>query len=357
MTPLPTRAVCLAAILISLGGLTDVAPAAVVLLRGGGVLCGAVRIDGDDCIVSNAGAETIVDTSQVAMIAEDLPACYQRQSARLTADDADARARLAWWCLDHSLVDQAEREIALIARAAPGHDQLRDLYVATTARRKAEELASEPAQASVAAAVARAYPAARRVDSAASSDDEREFREVVEPLLLKHCGTTHCHGARSHDGLRLLGTGENVLGTTRLQSQVNLRAVRDYLDQEAPDKSRLLVVATAPHGQRPAAPLTAGDPDYQAVVAWVYAVAGSNPPPIEPRAVAARIPEPAGYEDEFALLDAAWAEASEDGELPPNAGRPAIEEPAARTPADPMDPVIYNRRQSARRANSTSGPR
>lgn len=346
MSPYPTLRWIVPSLVLcaSVGGISG--QGAVVLLTTGGVLEGTVSLQGDRCVVaSDAVGETTVPTVAVALIAADLSECYRRLDSRVASGDAEARVRLAWWCLDNGLVAEAQRELAQATTIDGDLGDLPKLRAAVAAK------TDTAATVLPTTLIAGEPPAARGPAAPATAPEGRAdltvFRRDAEPVLLKNCSTSRCHGSRTRDGFRLLGVPDLARGPTRLQSQANLRATAAWLDDEAPDQSRLLTEALRPHApgvsDRPLAP---NDDEFAVLRSWVFRSVGHSvapPPPKRPAPEA-----PAEFADEFALLDAAWSESGgEEADVVSQVGG-SVREPRMNRPNrfdDELDPAIYNQRR------------
>jgi hypothetical protein len=73
------------------------------------------------------------------------------------------------------------------------------------------------------------------------------FAQMIQPMLVAHCGSAACHGPGSPSKLQLFRPPAGSLPSRRL-TQRNLYSVLEWVDRDDPAKSPLLNVPTRPHG-------------------------------------------------------------------------------------------------------------
>jgi hypothetical protein len=103
-----------------------------------------------------------------------------------------------------------------------------------------------------------------------------EFTASVHPMIARACATAGCHAPGNETGFTLLRLPQSRSVSRRL-TQRNLYNAVQLVDYSQPENSRLLEVASKPHG-----PLKAGvfgdqrSPKYRELAAWVSQLTGSR---------------------------------------------------------------------------------
>ena len=314
----------------------------VLVLRNGNVLEGDIRRHGDYYRIDLTGASFQVPAAQVDMYCGTLDEAYERRRRDRSGESADAHLELARWCIRHSLLEQASREVLDARTADPGHPGLRmlDAQLGQMLQlRAAKELATpQPASAVQPAALETAVeprveppaPVGFDVSPAAQS----EFVRRIQPMLVHGCATG-CHTPDSRQQLQLdrwalEGSGD----ATRIRR--NLAAAIRQIDKDDPASSPLVQWARASHGDglgkasKPLAP-------YQAALLmdWVNSAAGVTPPPAD---AAAGVPAPLASD-----MAADGADSAAEPDEPTITSRRAAAEKKF-TPRDEFDAEIFNRR-------------
>jgi hypothetical protein len=121
------------------------------------------------------------------------------------------------------------------------------------------------------------------------------FTNVIQPLLINQCSTSHCHGPTSDSPLKLLRVAAGKTQSRRA-TQRNLHAVLNAINHDDPDSSLLLTMPTQPHGSSAAAVFTSRQAfQYRQLVDWVYAITHRKKAPAAPVAAS---PSSPGWPDE-----------------------------------------------------------
>jgi hypothetical protein len=103
-----------------------------------------------------------------------------------------------------------------------------------------------------------------------------EFTATVHPMVTRACATAGCHAPGNDTQFTLLRLPQSRTASRRL-TQRNLYNTVQLVDFDRPEKSRLLEVASKPHG-----PLKAGvfgdqrSPKYRELAAWVSQLSGNR---------------------------------------------------------------------------------
>jgi len=294
--------------------------AGMLVLRNGNVLSGHVIRLKDHYQVQMPNGQLQVPADQVELFCHSLDEAYEQRRRMRTGSTADSHLELAHWCLRHRLYEHASREL-LDARAIdPGHRKLamleRGLQHIQRTRvltRRATEVVTLQSQ--------NEPKLSQRVPQRARA----MFVRQIQPMLVKSCAATGCHGAGSSWQLNRLA----VEGVGHPQATLgNLTSTLAQIDWQVPRESPLLILARATHGEGPSQPLSLRQ--LQLLQSWLQQLSTSS----QTSELADTHADPASFR-------------SSSGVRTANA---AIE--------DPFDPEVFNRRhgRSAIRVNASIQP-
>jgi hypothetical protein len=232
---------------------------------------------------------------QVERSFDTLEEAYQYKLARLPEDDPAERLRLARWCLNLHLTDEAKSQLEKVLEISPEHGpakaMLAKISQPPSSRAPAGELkVDEGVQQAGAEAVVEDRPGA--LDSAVLRGAEHrmgitglpvifdlpqpvalrraeEFKQFVHPILQAYCAK--CHNAEYEGDFQLepMKTGRQ---RTSDAMRTNLDATLRLIDAENPAKSELLSSTLRPHGPGPRKrPIFPGSNNraYQILATWV----------------------------------------------------------------------------------------
>lgn len=317
----------------------------VVVLRNGNALAGVVQRVGGHYRIENAGAVLQVPVGQVETACASFEEAYELRRKQRVGNSADGHLELARWCLRHSLLPQAAREILDARTDDPGHPALRslDLQLQQGLADEASRLERE-AKAQAVALAAHQQPVApepyiaaeRNIDP--SAEAQEKFVRSIQPMLIHNCTTSGCHSASSTQQLQLDRWALEGSGIPALIRK-NLDQVLHQVDAEDPPSSPIMRRARQAHGfrnERLSKPLE----PYQAalLLEWLNQAAGVEPDvePADELAPPETIPGDAEKTFTEEMLDEAALELLGDR-------RPKT----AFTPRDAFDPEIFNRQRSA----------
>jgi hypothetical protein len=334
----------------------------VLVLENEHTLEGDIEREGDQYRVRRSIGETRVPADQVLRLCANLEEAYAYLGTRANLRDPDERLRLAHWCQQHGLREQALAEAAASVRLQPGNREslrlLQHLQRTVPAGKAAEE--AEPPHA-----------AAAPIDL--DMESLSQFATHVQPILMNTCAT--CHVADRGGSFKLVRAYEAGL-INRRSTQQNLAAVLAQVNRQQWLASPFLTKALSIHGEMAQPPLKGRQtPAYRTLEEWVQNALAHNPAlqdHVQVAATAALGPEPAEKS-----AGGEWAvEAKVKGQekpalpLPPPAmpppdqvagslaavpgnedGRPKLSGPPPAVkvpgppaePADAFDPVIFNR--------------
>jgi hypothetical protein len=286
-----------------------------VVLRNGEVLRGTIGTAGDRFLLALPGREISLRRSDVDVVAHSLDEAYEQKRARTPPTSVEGRLDLAEWCLRHGLFAAVVDELATVqniqprhprvkaiderlqralaaqtqsvdasvkprppAKPQPGEESTARLWPPADAARQAATSSGKNASSSEKTALSAAESAAildrfmRTLPSTAVED----FTGTLQPMIVHGCATAGCHAAGNDTAFTLLRLPQGKAASRRL-TQRNLYNTAQLVDFNRPADSRLLKVASQPHG-----PLAAGvfgdrrSPKYQQLVAWVAQLTGKS---------------------------------------------------------------------------------
>jgi hypothetical protein len=219
----------------------------VLLLRSGGLLQGRVTRTDDRYIVELPGGGVSVKVRDVQRHCRDVIEAYGVKRTLARPDCAQDHIELAQWCQKVGLPRHAGEELAEAKAIDPSHPMLplveRQLRVAAQSAAQSQEQAppSKPAVSG---------PTTADLDRMVHAMPPRTvetFTQVIQPMLVSHCGSAACHGPGSPSKLQLFRPPVGSLPSRRL-TQRNLYSVLEWVNRDDPAKSPLVSVPTRPHG-------------------------------------------------------------------------------------------------------------
>jgi hypothetical protein len=331
-----------------------------VVLKNDAVFVGQVsQVEGGIGVRSPSGSVTVFSFAQVAFLAESLDAAYLKLAASANLTQASEVRRLFEWSLKFGLT---ERAAELLRDASNGGldsgtiegmvQRLRQFHESGSAAMNA------PSNSGRSPSVGDGQPASHEIEAALDSlpeGMEAFFNQKLHPRLIAGCAAANCHG-RGHEGLRLWHDG-GLGAQPRGYARRNLHQILQWVDRGSPADSKILTLATAPHGKGASAPWKAGEPAEQLLRYWVYAIsqhperyfsevaAGSEPPAIATASLSA------GESDSSRATSgvAADADSSRVPNVPPQIGKPPESTPAVIS-TEACDPSLFNRKHHPDRA-------
>jgi hypothetical protein len=317
----------------------------VLLLDNERLLNGDIEKVGDRYRVVRKIGETWVPAERVLRLCASLEDAFAYLRERANLHDPDERLRLARWCQQNGLREQALQEVQAAVTLRPEDAFSRRLLegmqkAAATAKPVESPTASEE-QESI------APPSVELTASALG-----RFITKVQPILMNTCANCHATG---HGGafklLRVFESGSLARKTT----QQNLAAVLAYLDPEQPLNSKLLLKAVSAHGNDVSqAPLPGRDSaPYRALEEWVRLTVASNPQLQERNAV-----QPASFAEAGTRTPpspGAKAESARQVEMTPATTAAPPTPSGSKVANDPFDPEVFNREYHPNRP--TKGPK
>jgi len=265
---------------------------ACVLLKNDNVLFGQARQLGEFVIVTTAaGGEVRLPRLNVACWAGNIRELYQYRIDQRGKPALRNHLRDARWCMRYDLYDLAARELIAVQRIDPDNreanaleSQLRNLVARrSVSKPAAARLGSGKTNSSVDQVTAVATADYEAEDSQAIDVDPftiRRFASHIQPMLLNRCSVCHQTMVRSVNNelpktkwhLTVPSVGSRASASI---TRSNLQATISYINQESPENSLLLTMATTAHGGIQAALSQRNAKAIQSLDQWVKMAAAS----------------------------------------------------------------------------------
>jgi hypothetical protein len=250
-----------------------------LLLRNGNLLQGEITETGDGYRVVVVGGEIHVKASEVEFRCRTLEEGYQRKTTLIPPGDARAHLDLAMWCQRYGLIERAAEELARASDLEPGHPLI------PLVERRIKMSFCPPVPTERPTEPRRLSPPPEELDRVVRDLPPgcvEEFTQAIQPLLVNRCSASGCHGPGNDNAFRLLRLPAARPASRRL-TQRNLHSTLQWVDRDAPDRSKLLTVPIRAHGSAESAVFADEDRDqYQRIVDWVYQVS-QKATPMNPR--------------------------------------------------------------------------
>jgi hypothetical protein len=265
---------------------------ACVLLKNDNVLFGQARQLGEFVIVTTAGGgEVRLPRLNVACWAENIRELYQYRIDQRGKPTLRSHLRDARWCVRYDLYDLAARELIAVQRIDPDNReanalerQLRNLVAPrSVSKPSATRIGSGNTTRSVDEVTAVANATYEAEDSQTRDIDPftiRRFASHIQPMLLNRCSVCHQTMVRSVNNelpktqwrLTVPSVGSRASASI---TRSNLQAAISCINQESPENSPLLTMATTAHGGSQAALSQRNTKAIQSLKHWVKLAAAS----------------------------------------------------------------------------------
>jgi len=311
----------------------------VLVLDNERTLEGDIERVGDQYRLRRTIGETWVPASRALRLCASIEDALAFLRSRANLGDADEHLRLAQWCRQHELRQQARAEIEEAVRLRPNDKELRRLLG------HLQQAAKETPGPAHTPEPVEPLP---NLNVELTAETMGQFATRVQPILMNACAT--CHATGKGGAFRLTRSYEASLLTPKTVQQ-NLASVLGQINPHQPQNSPFLTKALNLHGEMASAPFRNRQaPAYRALEDWVRQTVSTNP---------ALVPEPTGPavapEPRPVAVVPSRVEAITDtvprSDIPhavstpmaaPQAG-PHKPPEAPKEPEDPNDPDIFNR--------------
>lgn len=237
----------------------------VVLLKNDRCLTGRVRQLGDQVVIEiDSSARIKQPANEILFIGDDIEAVYRYKVSRYPRLGPGENIRLARWSMSNGLLQQASQHFLALQRDVGGDEpvvkqlgiELREQLLRDEAIRAyvglpslAESQPSEKSQDAVrTASTVHPEPAQPILPIVLSS-----YADSVQPILLKRCSQSGCHGLSSTNRLKFV----QPIGNSRARiSEQNCRSVLQFVNIDNSNMSTLVRYAVVAHGTQKSAPIS-----------------------------------------------------------------------------------------------------
>jgi hypothetical protein len=327
----------------------------ILVLRNGQILEGRiVQSDGLYTVFLPDG-QIRVKAADVDLICESMEDGYQRKRAVIQVGNVNDHLEMAQWCLRHRLWGHASAELADATVADPSNPMIGVL-------KNRLKMAIEPPDSTETKPPPAMGPSNEELDRMIRGLPHgvvETFTQSVQPVLMNHCTSSGCHGFQSQTNLRLVRIPTGKAATKRI-TQRNLASVLQFIDRENPMSSKLLTASSGPHGTVQHGIFNEHEAaQFQRLAAWANQIA-SRP--------SQEVPETVLPEEQTVQSDPRFPQktprvlsqearkgrplaASDRGQQSLKSGTRSPAQPPSETtpasfdsPADPLDPEIFNRK-------------
>ena len=236
---------------------TSVNQVRVVLLKNDRCLTGRVRQLGDQVFIEiDSSARIAKPASDVVFIADSMEAIYRYKVKSYARLGPGENIRLARWAMANGLLAQASQHFLAVERdVGSGEPVVKQLgielrehllkdeairaYVGLPSLAESTTKAAPPAEVRPASSV-HGEPAQPILPAVLSS-----YADSVQPILLKRCSQSGCHGLSSTNQLKFV----QPVGNSRARiSEQNCRSVLQFVNIDSSNMSTLVRYAVVAHG-------------------------------------------------------------------------------------------------------------
>ena len=249
-----------------------------VVLKDDKVIEGTVTLRGETVVVRQGALDRPFPKSQVQFVAESKDEVYRFVLAKVPANDAAARLKVARWCMYGGMREQALTEAREVLKLDP-----RNADASALARSLEQSLQQFPREnvAKMTAPQTPVFPTElRTVPPPVPVDPEPDvtpeaanlFAARVQPFLANQC--VECHAKPDAGKFKLARVAPGDAG--QQPTRANLRAVAAQLRKDEPVSSPLLVKALTAHGGQQVPSVASRQAvAYQALEAWTALAVGT----------------------------------------------------------------------------------
>jgi hypothetical protein len=235
----------------------------VLVLENERTLEGDIERLGEQYRVRRSVGETWIQGVRVLRLCASLEEAYRFLRGRANLNDPDEHLRLAEWCRERGLREQALAEARQAVALRPDHPRSQRLLTVL-----------EQAPAAPVAARAEAEPACPMLD--VNTESLAAFATRVQPILMNACAGCHANGKGG--AFKLVRSFEVGIGNRR-HTQQNLTAVLGQVNLGQPQNSPLLLKAVSFHASGMEQPPLKGQQAaaYKTLEDWVVKTVAHNP--------------------------------------------------------------------------------
>ncbi len=279
-------------------------PPTVLLLTNGHVFRGEIREDSTGYYLRHKIGVKQFARRNVAGVFSSLDEAYRFQLARIPRNDPDERMKLALWCMEQKLPEQARQELDTVLALSPDNKRAKAMVFHLDST-QAKPMDPSVARASAVGNFDAADSVPRELSSTAldqlrEAQNQRppagppiifdlpaalavrryqEFTRFVHPELQNHCA--RCHDVETYQGaFRLYRTRTRRDLTNDLVTRVNLDAALQLVDPTDLSRSKLLTSSAMSHPPD-GRPVLGGPnhPSYRVFATWVSSLRDATTQP------------------------------------------------------------------------------
>ena len=99
-----------------------------LVLKNGEALQGQIEVaDGKHIVVADSGSRIVLSNDMVNFVADSIEDIYWEKWSRVDPGDGESHMRLFRWCLEHDLLDEAQKQIDLVSKLENMEGQVANL--------------------------------------------------------------------------------------------------------------------------------------------------------------------------------------------------------------------------------------
>ena len=236
-----------------------------LLLRTGFLMEGIVMNEGKHYTVKTEFGSMMVPITNVEFIGKSRLEVYHFRRNLVDGSSCQDLMKLADWCANNKLVNEAVAEYARARRVAPNSALDRSILQRIESLQQQAENSEER------------HPLTTPSPFSSADGDDigrwmngmpksivGSFSKKVQPILTSRCAAVDCHGSASNNGFKI-GIPSNPNGSTTYR---NLQASLRWIDPANPSASPLLAAMVSHHGgTKP--PFNVESNQYNGTIQWI----------------------------------------------------------------------------------------
>ncbi len=312
----------------------------VLILQNEAIFQGRIEKLATHYSIRTENGETQIPIAKALRLCANLDEAFEFLRGRANPRDPQERLRLARWCAQYQLWEQACAETDEALRLQPRYQEAQRFQQWLKNQADGNPPAAKPASSvedkprfadDKGSALAITPP---NPEPSYSAETLQVFSQKIQPLLFNSCATSGCHGGNRAGGFDLLRPSGPSQMTSSLTRQ-NLARTLAWIDRDDASASLLLRKAVEKHGEAKKAPIAGADaPPYRTLEAWVLkAVPGKSR---ELVAAGAEFASPSGPEPSRPTAREKEPPAASEPMLPPVQTLPPVaSEPKVKAPEAP----------------------
>jgi len=218
----------------------------VLVLKNGRIVEGSITQDarGYEVQQKNRG-RFLALFDHVLFAAKNKHEAYLKMKLRMPKKSVENHFRLATWCYSNKIYSDALVELRSVFEIDPDHRSAQKLS------RLIEDILS-PSVEKPTPPKKLTFDGFRQIElkslAGLSPESAKLYVTRVQPILVRSCGKSGCHGERSETSFRLKKPHRR--GNNRFVSERNLAQILRWIDPKNPQRSKLLEIPLGNHGDR-----------------------------------------------------------------------------------------------------------